>query len=271
MNQHNNSLGNRSTKGPALNTGKRITKNLQSSILREVGQPGNRPDNIAWQSASLVEKKSMITTLESIINDPFRKPSKAAKSFLKDAISDYRRIQERSVGMPTYTDNATLQYEAGNDIPTVPLSGLVPVQRTAYIVKLASTGTTAGGFYCTLATGDFTPWVSVNSGYIFRIKQITSWTVPRIDGTANQSSFAGVAVPAATGSAGTEVTPIWSENFEPVGQGFAGIVTKYPLGAYPLYQTTVGEVICSHYTSLGGTGGVTGVPVVFHVVIETLI
>jgi hypothetical protein len=272
MNQHNNSLGNRSTKGPALNTGNKITKSKQqSTLLREVGQPGDRPDNIAFQLASLEEKKATINTLKCLIEDPFRKPSKAAKSFLKDAIADYRRTQERMIGMPTYSDNSTLQYEAPNDIPTVPLSGLVPVQRTAYIVKVAAQGTTAGGFFTTLVTGDFTPWVSVGSGYVFRVKQITSWTVPRADGNILQGTFAGVAVPAATGAAGTEVTPIWSENWEPVGQGFAGIVTKYPLGAYPLYNSTTAEVICSHYTSLGGVGGITNVPVVFHVIIETLI
>jgi len=173
--------------------------------------------------------------------------------------------------MPTYTDNTTLQYEGPNDIPTVPLSGLVPIQRTAYIVKTATQGTASGGYYTTLTSSEFTSWVSTTNP-IFRIKQITSWTVNRADGTIAQGTFAGVSVPASSGSAGTEVTPIWSENFEPVGQGFASIVTKFPLGAYPLYSASgTGENICLHYTSLGGTGGISGIPVVFHVVIETLI
>lgn len=219
----------------------------------------------------LQRRKENINTLKCLLSDPFRKPSSEAKSFLRQAIADYKQNMERMVGMPTYSDNATLQYEAPNDIPTIPLSGLVPIQRTAYIPKVATGGTTAGGFFATLATGDFTPWVSSTSGGIFRIKQITSWTVPRADGNILQGTFAGVAVPASSGAAGTEVTPIWSENWEPVGQGFAGIVTKYPLGAYPLYASGTAEVICTHYTSLGGVGGITNVPVIFHVVIESLI
>jgi len=236
-----------------------------------VGQPGDRPDIVNMRFDELAKKKEMINTLMCLINDPFRKPSKSAKSFLKDAIADYKLTQERMIGTPTYTDNATLQYEAPNDIPTVPLSGLVPVQRTAYIVKTATQGSAAGGFYTTLTSNELSVWVST-AAPIFRIKQITSWTVNRADGGIAQGTFAGVSVPASSGTAGTEVTPIWSENFEPVGQGYAGIVTKFPLGAYPLYSATgTGENICLHYTSLGGTGGVAGLPVVFHIVIETLV
>lgn len=236
-----------------------------------VGQPGTRPDIVNMRFDELAKKKEMINTLKCVIEDPFRKPNKAAKSFLKDAIADYKATQERMVGMPTYTDNTTLQYEGPNDIPTVPLSGLVPVQRTAYIVKTATQGTAAGGFYATLTSNDMTPWVSTTAS-IFRVKQITSWTVNRTDGSVTQGTFAGVSVPVSSGSSGTEVTPIWSENYEPIGQGFASIVTKFPLGAYPLYSSQgTAESICLHFTSLGGVGGISGIPVVFHVVIETLI
>lgn len=247
---------------------KRQIKTLQSRQLEGATQP-SRPTDISLPPTSLEQMAIKIDVLKRILNDPLRKPSRAAKSFLKDAIAEYKSIHERSIGMPTYTDNATLQREAGNDIPTVPLSGLVPIQRTAYIVKSATQGTTAGGFFAQIVPGDFAPWVS--SEKIFRIKKITSWTVPRQDGSVNQASFAGVAVPASSGAAGTEVLPTWSENWEPVGQGFAGITTTFPLGAYPLYLTSETAGICAHYTSLGNTGGITGVPVVFHVVIETLI
>lgn len=226
-------------------------------------------DTVATQPETLSEKLRKVEILKSILSDPLRKPSRAAKSFLKDAVEDYRRAHDRSIGMPTYTDNVTLQREAPNDIPTVPLSGLVPIQRTAYIVKSAVSGTTAGGFYTTLVPNDFDPWCSQQN--VFRVKKITSWTVTRQDGGANQAGFAGVSVPSQAGSSGTEALPIWSENYEPVGQGFAGIETTFPLGAYPLYQTSDTAIIATHFTSLGSTGGVTAIPVVFHVVIETLI
>jgi hypothetical protein len=249
-----------------------LCKKKQQNQWRKAGQPGLRPvDDIQALRIDLSKRKENINTLQALFSDPFRKPSSEAKAFLRQAIADYKKTAERMIGMPTYTDNTTLQYEAPNDIPTVPLSGLVPVQRTAYIAKVATGGSTGGGFFATLATGDLVPWVSTASGGVFRVKQITSWTVPRSDGSILQGTFAGVAVPASSGSAGTEVTPIWSENWEPVGQGFAGIVTKFPLGAYPLYATGTAEVICSHYTSLGGVGGVTNIPVIFHVVIESLI
>lgn len=247
-------------------------KKAQQNQWRKADQPGLRPlADIQALRVDLEQRKANIASLQKLFEDPFRKPNREAKAFLRQAIDEFRRATERSLGMPTYTDNTTLQYEAPNDIPTVPLAGLVPVQRTAYIAKVASGGSTGGGFFATLATGDLLPWVSTASAGIFRVKQITSWTVPRSDGNILQGTFAGVAVPSSSGSSGTEVTPIWSENWEPVGQGFAGVVTKFPLGAYPLYATGTAEVICSHYTSLGGVGGVTGVPVIFHVIIESLI
>jgi len=169
------------------------------------------------------------------------------------------------------TPTLLLQSEASPDIPTVPLGNFQLVQRTCYIPKSATSGTAAGGFFASLNDSDLAPFVAQNSGTYFRVKKVTSWTVPRADGNFAQGTFAGVAV---LGSAGTngEVMPIWSENFTPVGQGFAGIVTQYPLGDFPLYTTSgTAVLILNHFTSLGGTGGISGVPVVFHVEIETLI
>lgn len=247
---------------------KRQLKTLQLTQLQGATQL-TRPNVGLPEPISLEQKLIKINLLKKILDDPLRKPSRAAKSFLKDAIADYHRTQQAMLGTPTYADNATLQREARNDIPTVPLSGLVPIQRTAYIVKAATGGTTAGGFFVNLVPSDFDPWCS--SANAFRVKKITSWTVTRPDGGANQASFAGVSVLTQSGSSGTEALPIWSENWEPVGQGFAGIETTFPLGAYPLYLTSETAVIATHYTSLGSTGGVTGIPVVFHVVIETLV
>lgn len=251
-----------------------ILRNKQQSHLRSgsAGKLEGHLDSVPSHQEKLAELKGLIALIKSDLSSPFRKPSKGAKSFLKDAIALYESVLKSSLGVPTYSDNSTLQYEAPNDIPTAPLSGLVPIQRTAYIVKLASSGTTAGGFYASLIPTDFAPWLSSDSsGKYFRVKSVTSWTTNRADGALTQGTFAGVSVPAQYGSAGTEVLPTWSENWEPVGQGYAGIVTKFPLGAYPLYGSADVTIICSHFTSLGGTGGVTGIPVVFHAVIETLI
>jgi len=250
-----------------------LKQKQQSDLLGKSGQ--QKPDlDDTCRHLSLCEMKAIIDDIQALFNSPFRKPNKAAARFLRDAIDQYERAVKASLGVPTYTEDVTLQYEAPNDIPTVPLANIVPIQRTAYIVKLADQGTTAGGFYAKLIVSDFTDWVSTTSGAkYFRIRKITSWTCPRADGSLTQGTFAGVTVPVSASSTGTEVLPAWSENWEPVGQGFAGIVTKYPLGDYPLYSL-VGDAsisICSHFTSLGGTGGITNVPVVFHVEIETLI
>lgn len=211
-----------------------------------------------------------IELLQQKLSDPTKQLSKGAKAFMKSAVLAYEQAAKASIGMPTYTDSVTLQFQAGNDIPTVPLSGYQLVHRVCYVPKSATSGTTAGGFFATLSNLDLAPFVGSQS--FFRVKSVTSWTVPRQDGNVNQGSFAGVSVPGQSGPDGTEALPIWSENFQPVGLGFAGIKTLFPLGDFPQYSDTgTAVVITNHYTSLGNTGGVTGVPVVFHVEIETLI
>jgi len=247
-------------------------KQLTYFGLRDAGQPA-LPDDGNTLASRLSSLRNIIDAIKRDFNDPTRKPSKAAKSFLKDAIAQYEQVLKASLGVPTYSDNSTIQREAPNDIPTAPLAGLVPVQRTAYIVKLASQGTTAGGFYADLVASDFVNWTSSTTGKYFRVKKIRSWTVPKADGAVQQGTFAGQQIPVQFGSSGTEVLPAWSENFEPIGQGFAGVETQFPLGAFPLYSgvSTDTTIIASHFTALGGTGGVTGLPVVFHVTIESLI
>jgi len=251
-----------------------IIRNKQLTYfgLREAGQPALLDDGHTL-STRLSQLRAIIEAIKRDFNDPTKKPDKKAKSFLKDAIAQYEQVLKASLGVPTYTDSSTLQYEAPNDIPTAALAGLTPIQRTAFIVKLASQGTTAGGFYADLVASDFEKWTSSQTGKYFRVKKITSWTVPKADGGVQQGTFAGVQIPVQFGSSGTEILPAWSENFEPIGQGFAGVVTQFPLGAYPLYSgvSTDTTIIASHFTALGGTGGVTGLPVVFHVVIESLI
>jgi len=227
-------------------------------------------DFVATRNGGLQEMKERLEGLKTYLSDPTRRPSPRVVKFVKAAIAQYETAVKASLGMPTFSDSVTLQHEAPKDIPTVPLDGYQLLQRTCYLTKLASSGTTAGGFFAQLVASDLAAFVGTQKYY--RVRKVTSWTCPRADGTANQSSFAGVAVPVSEGTAGTEVMPIWSENWTPLGQGFAGIVTQYPLGDFPQLSTTQTTVnILTHFTSLGGTGGVTGVPVVFHVEIECLI
>jgi len=268
MNKHNKSLGNSSTNGPALNTGtKNIQSNQQIALLREKRVLAT--DFVANRNGGLQEMKGRLEGLKTYLSDPTRKPSSRVVKFVEKAIAQYELAVKAALGMPTFTDSVTLQHEAPKDIPTAPLAGYQLLQRVCFIKKLASSGTTAGGFFAQLIASDLADYVGSKTYY--RVRKVTSWTAPRADGSYNQASFAGVEVPVSQGSAGTEVMPIWSENWTSPGSGFAGIVTQYPLGDFPQLSATDTTVIVSHFTALGGTGGVTGVPVVFHVEIECLV
>jgi len=214
--------------------------------------------------------KEVLTKLTAFLtSDPNRQASPRIIAFLKRAQHHYDLAVRASIGMPGFTDCVTTQNEGPRDIPTVPLSGYQLIKRVCYVPKTATSGSAAGGWFAPLTPFDLAAFVGPNN--FFRISKITSWTVPRADGNVNTAIFAGVAVPAGTETSGTETMPIWSENWTPVGQGFASIVTHYPLGDFPQYQDSSTTAICYHYTSLGNTGGISGIPVIFHVEIETLI
>jgi hypothetical protein len=266
MNKHNKSLGNSSTKGPALNTGK------DNKIKSKIGSSPRRHDLLLDTKVDLDGMREVLVGIDSYLHsDPTRQASPQVIKWMKNACATYKGYVERSIGMPGYSDSVTTQTEASPDIPTVPLGNYQLVHRVCYIAKTANSGTSGGGFFSQLNDTDLAPFVSPSSGTFFRVKKVTSWTVPRADGSVTQGTFAGVAVPGSAGTNG-EIMPIWSENWTPVGKGFAGIVTLFPLGDFPLFTTGGAAVpILNHFTSLGGVGGIEGVPVVFHVEIETLI
>jgi uncharacterized short protein YbdD (DUF466 family) len=189
------------------------------------------------------------------------------QKWLRGASNMLEAAARAAIGMPSYTDGVTNQYEAPPDVPTMPLDGYQLVHRMCLVTKLASSGTTAGGFYADLVATDLK---NFTTNQYYRVRAVTSWTTSRGDNAGN-TAFAGVSVPVQYGTSGTEVLPIWSENRTPIGQGFAGIKTEFPLGDFPLYSEADTTIICSHFTSLGGTGGITGMPVVFAVEIEALI
>lgn len=224
--------------------------------------------------ADLERMRSTILALQQYVrSDPTRVAKQDVVVWINKAVRRYENAFKASIGMPSMNDSVTTQRDAPLDIPTVPLDGFQLVQRLCYIPKLASLGTAGGGFFATLTSGDLAPFLTAQTGQkFFRVNKVTSWTVPRADGNANQGTFAGVSVPATEGAGGTEVMPLWSENWSPIGKGFAGIVTQYPLGDFPQLTSDGTAVnILSHYTSLGGTGGIINVPVVFHVLVECLI
>lgn len=223
-------------------------------------------DFVVARNGGLNAMKERLEGLKTYLSDPKRVPSKRVMEFYNDAVREYEKAVKAGIGMPTYSDSVTTQHEAPKDIPTLPLDGYQLLARTCLIQKLASNGTTAGGFYASLIGTDM---AAFTTDTFFRLKRVTSWTGTTYGSVG--SSFAGVSVPPGPASDGTEVMPIWSENWTPVGQGFPGIVTNYPLGDFPQIANTSTSVILNHFTSLGGTGGVTGVPVIFHVVIECLI
>lgn len=250
----------------------------------ELGKPSNNKSNFkyvptkrglldngfAGRNGGLHVMRERLNLLREYLSDPTKQTSAPIRAFVKSAVTQYELAVKASIGMPTYSDSVTTQVEASKDIPTVPLSGFQLVQRTCQVVKSATSGTTAGGFFATLSSADLLSFVSPSSKF-YRIKKVTSWTVPRADGNLAQGTFAGVAVPQSS-AGGSAVSPIWSENWTPVGQGFAGIVTRYPLGDFPQYDAGgTSTNILNHFTSLGNTGGITGVPVVMHVEIECLI
>lgn len=256
----------------ASETQKNINKLNQTSIVKS---PRTRVlgDELALRNGGLSNMKSRIEgIIEFLRSDPTRQPSARVAKFLNNAIAQYEKSVKASIGMPTYSDSVVTQVSGPRDIPTVPLSGFQLIERLCYVPKLASSGSTAGGFFANLLASDLTPFVNPSSGKYFRVKKVTSWTVPRQDGNINQGNFAGVSVPASTGTQGTEVMPIWSENYTPPGQGFSSIETRYPLGDFPQVSAEGADVtILSHFTSLGNSGGVTNVPVIFHVTIECLV
>lgn len=265
MNKHIKSLGERSTNTTALNT-------VESHIISFNNRLGllPKPDSSKVSSRllgrrSLEELKETIIGIQAYLSNPTRRVTKPVRDFVQKAVLSYENAVKSSIGMPTYTDDVTRQREAPSDIPTLPLDGYQLIQRTCLVTKLATGGTAAGGFYAELRSGDLADFVK---SVYFRVKMVRSWTATTVNAVG--SGFAGVSVPVADNS-GTEVLPMWSENWTPVGKGFAGVETSYPLGDFPLLSTTTSGLILTHYTSLGGSGGVTGVPVVFHVTIECLV
>lgn len=170
-----------------------------------------------------------------------------------------------AVTTPSIDDDVVTVKEAPYDIPPLALKGSQIIERRVRIEKLANGGTTAGGFYAELTAAD----LKVYSTGGFRIKKLISWTAPVNNST--ESQFAGLLISGSAGSQGTESLSTWSENWTRIGTGFAGLEASFPLGDFLLFVQSDTTVIATHFTGLGGSGGASGIPVVFDVWLETLI
>lgn len=179
----------------------------------------------------------------------------------------------RVVGDASLSDDVTTITEAPFDLPPVPYNNSTPILRKCRIQKLANQGTVGGGLSAYLTVADLTPFTQ-GSGNVCRVKQVTSWTIPRYNTPAQGAEFSSVNIPAQTGSTGTEVMPTWESNFTRVGQGFSGLVTKFPLGDLPLFTQSEGTTnILQHFVGDGFTSGSATefLSVVFDVLLDVLI
>lgn len=189
-----------------------------------------------------------------------------------------RKLQSRSdlsrvVGDAGLSQDVTTLTEAPFDLPPVPYNNSTPIQRKCMIQKIANQGTVGGGLSAYLTVADLANYTEGTSG-VCRVKQVTSWTIPRYNSGASAAEFSSVNVPLQSGSAGTEVVPVWESNFTRVGQGFSGLVTKFPLGDLPLFVSSEGTTnILQHFVGDGFTSGSATdfLSVVFDVLLECLI
>lgn len=182
---------------------------------------------------------------------------------------DKVHTSERMVGDATLSDDVTTISEGPFDLPPVPLNGSTIIERKCRIQKVANSGTTAGGLYAALTTADLAAY----SDGVFRVKEVKSWTIPKYNSGASAAEFSAVSVPVQEGNSGTEVMPAWESNWTRVGSGFSGLVTKFPLGDFPLFPSGGTATLLSHFVGDGFTGGSATefLSVVFDVVLECLI
>jgi hypothetical protein len=171
------------------------------------------------------------------------------------------------VGDAGLSDDVTTITEGPFDLPPVPLNGSTIIERRCRIQKLANQGTAAGGLYAALTTTECAAY----SDGVFRIKEVRSWTIPNATAGASAAEFSAVQVPLQEGASGTEVMPAWESNWTRVGTGFSGLITKFPLGDFPLFPSGTPTTILNHFIGDGYVGSATGLSVVFDVLLECLI
>lgn len=186
----------------------------------------------------------------------------------------YQQRYDRMVtGDATLSDDVTTLSEAPLDLPAVPYNNSFVIERKCRVQKLANQGTVGGGLSAYLTVADLVPYTN-GSTHPMRVKEVTSWTLPRYNSGASAAEFCSVNVPLQQGSGGTEVMPNWASNYTRVGEGFTGMVTKFPLGDLPLFVSSEGTTnILQHFATDGfmGASATEFLSVVFDVVLECLL
>jgi hypothetical protein len=152
------------------------------------------------------------------------------------------------------SEQTTTMFEGPFDIPVVNQDGATPIERKVRIIKSATAGSATSGYYANLVPGDFIDYVQLaTSG--FKIKEITSWSLGSEE-----------AIVAFQTSSSDELLGNSVSNFTRIGEGFCGIITKFPMGDWPLYLANETANIIGH-----NVGSQAALKVVFDVILELLI
>jgi hypothetical protein len=152
------------------------------------------------------------------------------------------------------SEETTVMLEGPFDIPVANEAGATPIERLVRVVKAASSGTAGSGYFSQLLPTDLADYVQLSSSG-FKVKEVTSWSIG--------SEEARVAFQTTSND---ELLGNSVSNFTRIGEGFCGVITKFPMGDLPLYLVNETASILGH-----NVGSQTGLSVVFDIVLELLI
>jgi len=140
------------------------------------------------------------------------------------------------------------------DIPVVNVEGATPIQRKVRVVKAATSGSATSGYYAQLFPGDMIDYVQLSTSG-FKIKEITSWSL------GSEEAIVAFQTTSSDELLGNSVS-----NYTRIGEGFCGIITKFPMGDLPLYLANETSAILGH-----NVGSTSALKAVFDIVLELLI
>jgi len=206
--------------------------------------PEQLTERIQWVRARLYElSKLRGTTLEC----------RSLRKILKTLLYKQELQGELGEGGAFNSEQTTTMFEGPYDIPVANENGATPIERKVRIVKMASAGSATSGFYAQLKPSDFVDYVQLaTSG--FKIKEITSWS------TSSEEAIVAFQTTSNDELLGNSVS-----NWTRIGEGFCGIITKFPMGDWPLYLANETADIIGHNV------GANSQKVIFDVILELLI
>jgi len=152
------------------------------------------------------------------------------------------------------SEETTVMLEGPFDIPVVNEDGATPIQRKVRVVKSATAGSATSGYYAQLFPGDFVDYVQLSTSG-FKVKEITSWSLGSEEARV---AFQTTSVDELLGNS--------VSNYTRIGEGFCGVITKFPMGDLPLYLANETTSIIGH-----NVGSMAALKVVFDIILELLI